>query len=622
MSSLVPSPIYDSQDPAFLVEVVRGLPSPTAWELRDQTVKQRIIEANDYINNVEHAIRVNEHESAMKLFLKAFRIAYILLPVHPECAQMHTTDEAALPLRKLRHRIEETHMVVMKIATPEELIQSTRRIYPSPPNTPPMDTSMSPPSPTRSNPISGEASLGNHNVHLFPPRRTHTSTPPISAAIVNANVQALFDEASSLFGELRPLSQNDSPHLPNENMEDASFLVPSWTVHQRKISEPEVFAATYEDPGTTHGAQNINDMFVNKETGGGRDVQLYPEDEPPGPSNVTHDGEISSSPLTFLAEDSETSASPTKKSRMLFGKTRSSSGSIKEDLSAVKTDPLARDNSKSRRRASDKIVFASTSSNDVKIIVKSSQPKALWPRISTEFLRSLMAGSDANKVSPGQLVATEKNSKKQPSASYSPSANGIPTYIPLISFMHQPPRAHRHTSLKKKNEQSPTLKASGNTGPQLGQMVPGEQTGDHLDPNDNSMSNDAAPQVHVRPPNNQRDNHASSVNGPTPCASPNTSTPNPILARLRLHARSNLGCIKYMSFSGLISYSNDCFSNMRMYSEIKDYANAYTHGIQGMIIVTNVLPHHHECRPETGLPYFNYVAAVEVNFLRAVWWCI
>ncbi|KAI9285926.1 hypothetical protein BC943DRAFT_21454 [Umbelopsis sp. AD052] len=492
---------------------------------------------------------------------------------------------------------------------------------------------------------------------------------------VNANVQALFDEASALFGQLRPLSQSESPRLPNNHMEDTSFLDPGWTIHQRKISEPDVFAALYEDLSRTDSGQNNSDMFVNMETGGGRDVPLFTDerstdlydfvpyhgitsamyqhqpmttstldgyissdssisyeflnaDEPLAHSNLPHRGEYSSSPPTFFAEDSEKSPSSTKKSRFSLGKKRPSTGSLTEEFSAVKIDPLASDNFKSRKRAetvastsSVKIVFESTSSNDVKAIVKTTQHKSFWPK-------NYRVGSNAKKVNSTHLDSTEKNSKKQSSASYPPSSNGLPTYIPLISFMHQPQRAHRHASLKKKTEQTPTLKAGGNPGLQSNQMVPGELTGDHLDPNESreqdrfrtspeidyqhTMGNNTTPQVYIRPPHNQGDNHASLINGSTPWTSPNTSIPNPIIARLRLHARSNLGCIKYMSFSALISYSNDCFSNMRMYSENKDYANAYTHGIQGMIIVTNVLPHHHECRPETGAAYFNYIAAVEM----------
>lgn len=92
---------------------------------------------------------------------------------------------------------------------------------------------------------------------------------------VNASVKALFDEASALFGHLQPLSQNDSPHLSNDPFESTTILDPGWKIHQREISEPDIFAALYEQHSTKNSVQNNNDMFVNKETGGGRDVQLF-----------------------------------------------------------------------------------------------------------------------------------------------------------------------------------------------------------------------------------------------------------------------------------------------------------------------------------------------------------
>jgi hypothetical protein len=264
----------------------------------------------------------------------------------------------------------------------------------------------------------------------------------------------------------------------------------------------------------------------------------------------------------------------------------------------VKIDASPSDNSESRKRAETfaspsspvTILFESTSSNDVKAIVKSSLHKSGWSNIF---------GSNVSKVNPAQLDSAEKDSKKNLYAFHPCSAYGIPTYIPLISFMPQPPRAHTNASLKQKNEQNSTPNASVNTNPQPGQMDPGEQTANRLDPNElleqnisqtipkiddqNSMSNNATPQVHIRPSNDQSDKRVSSPKDPASWTASNTSTPNPIIDRLRLHARSNLGCIKYMSFSALVAYSNDCFKNMRMYSENKDYANAYTHGLQGMM---------------------------------------
>lgn len=174
---------------------------------------------------------------------------------------------------------------------------------------------------------------------------------------MNANVQALFDEASALFGHLQPLSQNDSPHLSNDPIEDTTFLDPGWTVHRREISEPDVFAALYEQHSTRKSVQNNNDMFVNNETGGGRDVQLFADrrssdlydsvsyddinpalyqnrsmttstldidlssvssnkygffraDEPIAQSNGSHNGESTSSPPTFSSEYNEKSTSP------------------------------------------------------------------------------------------------------------------------------------------------------------------------------------------------------------------------------------------------------------------------------------------------------------------------
>lgn len=58
MSLLVPSPVYDSQDPNFLVEVLQSLPSPSSGELHDRTVSQRIIEANDYLHSVRENIQL------------------------------------------------------------------------------------------------------------------------------------------------------------------------------------------------------------------------------------------------------------------------------------------------------------------------------------------------------------------------------------------------------------------------------------------------------------------------------------------------------------------------------------------------------------------------------------
>jgi hypothetical protein len=275
----------------------------------------------------------------------------------------------------------------MGIATPRKLIQAAEKIYPSSLNTPPIDTSIPPPSPTRSNPTFSEAGLENYNVHLIPSRTTYPSTPPISATVgkfcckllqiltpinpyinviftaeskleVKAYVQALFDEASALFGQLQPLLQNDSAHLPNDHIEDASFLDPGWTVHRRELPEPKIFAALYDEFDTIHSGQNNNNMFVNAETGGGRDFQLYADEESSGQhdlvpydgidpatvqhksmhtstlhidlslnsainhgclnaplanSNVSHDGESLSNPHPFFSEDSETAASSTSK---------------------------------------------------------------------------------------------------------------------------------------------------------------------------------------------------------------------------------------------------------------------------------------------------------------------
>lgn len=239
------------------------------------------------------------------------------------------------------------------------------------------------------------------------------------------------------------------------------------------------------------------------------------------------------------------------------------------------------------------IVFASTSSNEVKAIVTSTQRKPFWPKMSTMF------NSNTNKVNPTHLDLMEKEPKKKPPATYPPLGNGIPTYMPLISFMPQQQQARRSSSQKNKQDLNSIPKVTVNANPHRSQIVPGEQTSDRLDPNEsseqhrsqailqtndqNSRSNIANHQVYNQPSNNQSDKRDSFLSGYSLWTPPNTSIPNPIIARLRVHARSNLGCIKYMSFAALVSYSNDCFSNMRMYSEKKDYANAYTHGLQGMM---------------------------------------
>jgi hypothetical protein len=57
MLLLDPNPIHDNQYPTFLAEILDGLPSPTVWELHDETVRQRIKEATDYLQGV----RANRH---------------------------------------------------------------------------------------------------------------------------------------------------------------------------------------------------------------------------------------------------------------------------------------------------------------------------------------------------------------------------------------------------------------------------------------------------------------------------------------------------------------------------------------------------------------------------------
>jgi hypothetical protein len=207
--------------------------------------------------------------------------------------------------------------------------------------------------------------------------------------------------------------------------------------------------------------------------------------------------------------------------------------------------------------------------------------------------------SNTSKMNPTQHDSAEGELKKKPPATYPPLGNGIPTYIPLISFMPQQQQARRSSSQKKKKDLNSTPKVTENPNPRPNQIVPGEKTADRVDPNEsreqdrpqaihetndqNSRSNIANHQGYNQPPNKQSDKHDSFLSDYSRWTPPNTSIVNPIIARLRLHARSNLGCIKYMSFEALVSYSNDCFSNMRMYYEKKDYANAYTHGLQGMM---------------------------------------
>jgi hypothetical protein len=144
--------------------------------------------------------------------LLLLRITYILLPAHPEFANMQPTDETALLTRKVTHidfeikytefeitwvdktihffggqlrdSIEDNHAAVMKFATPAKLIQEARKVYPSSPDTPSLDTSISPPSPTRSSPTYGGNGLDSQNLHLIPPTMTYTSSaPPISTTV-------------------------------------------------------------------------------------------------------------------------------------------------------------------------------------------------------------------------------------------------------------------------------------------------------------------------------------------------------------------------------------------------------------------------------------------------------
>lgn len=239
------------------------------------------------------------------------------------------------------------------------------------------------------------------------------------------------------------------------------------------------------------------------------------------------------------------------------------------------------------------IVFASTSSNEVKAIVTFTQRKPIWPKMATMF------NPNTSKVNPTHLDSVEKELKKNPPATYPPLGNVIPTYIPLISFMPQQQQALRSFSQQTKKEFNSLLKVTVNENRQPSQIVPAQQKSDCLKPNEstnqdrpqallqnneqNLSSNIANHHVYNQLPNNKSHKYDSSISVDSHWSPPNTAIPNPIIARLRVHARSNLGCIKYMSFAALVSYSNDCFSNMRMYSEEKDYANAYTHGLQGMM---------------------------------------
>ncbi|KAH8548535.1 hypothetical protein BGW37DRAFT_177313 [Umbelopsis sp. PMI_123] len=285
--------------------------------------------------------------------------------------------------------------------------------------------------------------------------------------------------------------------------------------------------------------------------------------------------------------------------------------------------------------APTKIVFRSTSSNDVKVTVSSNQHGTSLPKSPTPpaFLSKIGFGS--NKDKQMQQDTTKRDLKNKPLV---PTFQGVkaPTYIPLISFMPSQPTPHRNTSLKKKREHTSASKMATITSSPPNPKILGEQTADHLDPDDMlwqqngirmvlkaddkvQRGSQTVPQVYSESPPSQSDMHSSSPSGSSPATSvsPNISTVNPLITRLRVHARTNLGCIKYMTFSSIVSYSSDLFSKMRMYYEQKDYANAYTHGLQGMIIATNILPQHHDFRLEMGPPYYNYLNILEVRYFRS-----
>ncbi|KAH8548534.1 hypothetical protein BGW37DRAFT_177357 [Umbelopsis sp. PMI_123] len=287
MSSLTSNPIHDNQDAPSILKLLPSLPSPTTWELQNKTAIQLIDDANDYIHGFKHALRVHETERAIHLFLKACRycmdgISYILLPHHPECAQVQPKSAAFVLLSNLKQSIKETHELVKDIATPLQLIEEAGNIHPSSPNPQLIDNSITSPSPTRPTPVNVETSMDDSNIRLIPPKPTFTPATPIPSSVINANVQALFDEASALFGQLRPLSQNDLSSRAVNPKEDSTKLDTNWIVHRREISEPDIFAAVYEELDTKFNDQNRGNMFVNMETGGGRDVPLFAEKQLPG----------------------------------------------------------------------------------------------------------------------------------------------------------------------------------------------------------------------------------------------------------------------------------------------------------------------------------------------------
>lgn len=210
--------------------------------------------------------------------------------------------------------------------------------------------------------------------------------------------------------------------------------------------------------------------------------------------------------------------------------------------------------------------------------------------------------SSGSRGTPAPTESTRRIQRPAPSNNRGSRPPPVSTYLPMISLFSNSsrPTRNRRTLTEQSNKQTT---ASSGSSPRV-DLVSGAQTSDRLDPNDSATTHifevGTAPVLDTiggdpstgsaqggGPSQSPSNTSNSSQSAPSPAntTSSTASLTHPIIERLRLHARSHLDCIRYMTFGAMVSYSSDLFSNMRMYLQENDYANAYTHGLQGIMYV-------------------------------------
>jgi hypothetical protein len=202
---------------------------------------------------------------------------------------------------QLRLRIQESYEGIKDLVTPENLINETAKLQPGSPHIQQANRTTPPPSPVTSSPMPPDANMSDSsvsnsptfsvnpslpelpdigtslsefdNMTMFPPPPSTSSTPDRTNN--NSSVDALFEEASALFGKLIPLPKTEYALRNTVPAEDAVLYDAGWMVHRREISEPDIFAKLYEDISDQRNGQGSINMSMNLETGGGRDAEMF-----------------------------------------------------------------------------------------------------------------------------------------------------------------------------------------------------------------------------------------------------------------------------------------------------------------------------------------------------------